>query len=381
MEAERYILVDGLRLGVYPKTLFKARSIMSLCKHVKERIPRKLKGTQKLIATASGSPQWLCDVGAIFAWATSMVGVSLRQRDHRLMGFSNLIAAIIQAEKSKLLIQRKLTRGIYRRKVFFTPGAEVIQSKAALTFVACFDDLKDGFVGNDGMVNNGKTKRQSLPKKFGQEVFFRKVEVFKWNGIPNEEIKFVDTAKTLRLVLERIRDRKTSLRSAWETTFQTCRDISTLPSFNDGKRGVFESLAEGKMRVLQGTNSNGRINEYLADPSFGFSKIVNCENIFNFILSESDSFDALVDNPPWDKWFLNIYFRFIRYMEKPCVIILPKGATELESFLNVFGRCTMRTIISRGTVGEKKRREREKLKRKLKRSPRTLRKKKVKQLA
>ena len=68
-------------------------------------------------------------------------------------------------------------------------------------------------------------------------------------------------------------------------------------------------------------------------------------------------------------------------MEKPCVIILPKGATELESFLNIFGRCTMRTIISRGTVGEKKRREREKLKRKLKRSPRTLRKKKVKQLA
>ena len=182
------------------------------------------------------------------------------------------------------------------------------------------------------------------------------------------------------MALQRVRNRKTSVRSAWETTYQTCRDISTLPSFNDNQRGVFESLAEGKMRVLQGTNSNGRINKYLADPSFGFSKIVSCENIFDFILLASDSFDALVDNPPWDKWFLNLYFRFIRFMKKPCVIILPAGATELESFLNVFGRCTMRTIISKGTVGEKKRREKQTLKRKRKKSRRYQRKKKFKRL-
>ena len=181
MEAERYLLVDGQRLAVYPKKLFKARSIMLLCKcrHSKKLLPRKLRGTQEIIKSASGSPQWLCDVGGIFTWVTSMVGVSTLQREQRLMAFSNLIAAIMLAEKGKQLTQKKQTRGLYRRKVLFTPGAEVIQSKAALTFVACFDDFKDGFVGNDGMVYNGKSKRQSLPKKFGQEVFFRKVEVFK----------------------------------------------------------------------------------------------------------------------------------------------------------------------------------------------------------
>ena len=80
--------------------------------------------------------------------------------------------------------------------------------------------------------------------------------------------------------------------------------------------------------------------------------MVSTSNFFKSILEDADSFDALFDNPPWDKWFLKLHFRFVRFMKKPCILILPSHATTWESFLNVFGRSTTRSILSNGTVAE-----------------------------
>ena len=85
-----------------------------------------------------------------------------------------------------------------------------------------------------------------------------------------------------------------------------------------------------------------------------FLKVIDCENFFEFVLENRESFDAIVDNPPLDIWFLKIYFRFLRFLCKPCINKLPKGATQFECFLNVFGRCKMRSTISKGTDGEEK---------------------------
>ena len=100
---------------------------------------------------------------------------------------------------------------------------------------------------------------------------------------------------------------------------------------------------------------------------FGF-RVVKCENFFDFVLNDSEKFDALFDNPPWDKWFLALYYRFVRYMAKPSILILPRGATSTEAFLNVFGRCLTRSVISNGTFAEKEFRIQEATKKKAKRA-------------
>ena len=102
----------------------------------------------------------------------------------------------------------------------------------------------------------------------------------------------------------------------------------------------------------QGTTSNGNINKYLKDPAFDFKEVVSTKNFFEYVLENDDSFDALFDNPPWDKWFLNLYFRFVRFMEKPCILVLPKNVTTWETFLKVFGRSIPRSILSNGTLAE-----------------------------
>ena len=107
-----------------------------------------------------------------------------------------------------------------------------------------------------------------------------------------------------------------------------------------------------KLPFTQGTNSNGLVNKYLQDEAYGF-QVISTDNFFRSILGESEKFDALFDNPPWDKWFLALYFRFVRFMAKPCILILPKRATTWESFLKVFGRTITRSIISNGTLAER----------------------------
>ena len=51
----------------------------------------------------------------------------------------------------------------------------------------------------------------------------------------------------------------------------------------------------------QGTNSNGMANKHLEDPAFGFLEVVECENFFEFALENRNKFDAVIDNPPWDR--------------------------------------------------------------------------------
>ena len=68
------------------------------------------------------------------------------------------------------------------QRTFFTvgnPGAEVIVSKAALSFKCCFDDAADGRVRSDGFVSNGRNKRPSLPKSLGQMTHFKGLNIFK----------------------------------------------------------------------------------------------------------------------------------------------------------------------------------------------------------
>ena len=228
-------------------------------------------------------------------------------------------------------------------------SSKVVVSKTDLEMRSCFDDY-EGRVGSIGMVSNGPHKRLSLPKTFGQLVYFKNLEIFKWNGQPSNDIVFLYTAITLNKAYLRVKNKKTSRRSDWETTLKTFCDLAQFPSKSDCGRYLFSSLV-GKV-VLQGTMSNHRATETLSR-SFGFKKVLDCDNFFEYVLGNSESFDAVVDNPPWDHWFLGIYFRFIRFLCKPCIIILPQGATQFECFLNVFGRSVPRTIISKGTAGEK----------------------------
>ena len=60
----------------------------------------------------------------------------------------------------------------------------------------------------------------------------------------------------------------------------------------------------------------------------------------------------MLDNPPWDLWFPRLYFRFVRFLYKPCVIILQRRAIEFECFVIIFNRTVTRTIVSHGTNGE-----------------------------
>ena len=199
-------------------------------------------------------------------------------------------------------------------------------------------------------MSNGSGKKPSLPKTFDQLVYFKNLEIFKLNGqTSNVEVCF-DTALTLLEAYTRVKNKKTDRRSNWETTFNTFCDLGKFPSKTDFGRGLFSSFA-GKV-VLQGTMSNQRATEHLSC-SFGFLKVLECENFFEYVLENGESFDAIVDNPPWDIWFLKIYFRFLRFLCKPCMIILPRGATQFECFVNVFGRSFPRTIVSKGTDGEK----------------------------
>ena len=233
-----------------------------------------------------------------------------------------------------------------------TPGADIIISKAALTFRPCFDDIIEGRVGNNGLVCNGANKRPSQPKTFGQLTFFTGVEIFKWNGIGDRKVAFHDTTQTLWSAFLLVKNKNTAERSSWETTFNTFCDVANFPSKTDCGHSLFSSF-KGKV-ILQGTMSNHRATEILSSRFFGFSKVLECKNFFTFVLQNSESFDAIVDNPPWDFWFLKLYFRFLRFLGKPCVIILPTGATQWECFLNVFGRDISRTTISKGTDGEKR---------------------------
>ena len=75
-------------------------------------------------------------------------------------------------------------------------GTEVVIYKAALKFKSCFSDAKR--VDNNGVVCNGTNKRKSLPKEVGQEVYFREIEIFIWDGKPNGDVNFRETKDTLQ---------------------------------------------------------------------------------------------------------------------------------------------------------------------------------------
>ena len=167
------------------------------------------------------------------------------------------------------------------QRTFFTmgnPGAEVIVSKAALSFKSCFDDAADGRVRSDGFVSNGRNKRPSLPKSLGQMTHFKGLNIFKWDGVPNKDIEFLDTAATFYHAYLQVFKQKTSSRANWETVKETFDDLSKFLSKTDGNCGLFSSL-RGKV-VLQGTMSNKRATKHLRDASFGFAKVIECDFFF-----------------------------------------------------------------------------------------------------
>ena len=105
--------------------------------------------------------------------------------------------------------------------------SEVFICKASLTFKACFDDFKEQRVENDGLVNNEGNKRRSIPKSFGEIVYFQNVEIFKGNGkkIAGED-NLADTAASLKRAYLNTEGKKTNRRSDWETTRETFMDIA-----------------------------------------------------------------------------------------------------------------------------------------------------------
>ena len=66
---------------------------------------------------------------------------------------------------------------------------------------------------------------------------------------------------------------------------------------------IFEQLQK---YFLSGNDVKGGANQHLSDPVFGM-QVVGCRNFFETVLNNQNSFDALVDNPPWDSWFLKMY--------------------------------------------------------------------------
>ena len=80
---------------------------------------------------------------------------------------------------------------VLEQKLLATPGAEIIVSKAALSFKALFSDIEHGLRERNLVVRGKKTR--AIPKQYGQISKFKNVKIFIWNGVPSEEIEFKDT--------------------------------------------------------------------------------------------------------------------------------------------------------------------------------------------
>ena len=99
--------------------------------------------------------------------------------------------------------------------------------------------------------------------------------------------------------------------------------------------------------VSKATRFDGSSTAYLKKHKkrFGFRDVIECDNFFEFALKNRNKFQAVLTNPPWDHFFLEVFYKFLLFLEKPFVLILRSNATRPNLFINVFGTQSKRTII------------------------------------
>ena len=81
-----------------------------------------------------------------------------------------------------------------------------------MSFKALFSDIKGGGLSEGNLVVSGK-KTRAIPKQYGQISKFKNVEIFIWNGVPNDEIEFKDTRQSLWKAFRKVEFKRTSERS------------------------------------------------------------------------------------------------------------------------------------------------------------------------
>ena len=108
-------------------------------------------------------------------------------------------------------------------------------------------------------------------------------------------------------------------------------------------------LLRGKT-ILEATPSDGFSTSYLCTnkSKFGFAEVVPSWAVrpFRVQVKTKENFDAVVTNPPWDESFLEVFYKFLLFLNKPFVLILRRRGTRHQLFQKVFGNGAYRTIIS-----------------------------------
>ena len=142
----------------------------------------------------------------------------------------------------------------------------------------------------------------------------------------------------------RIKSRNTSARNNWTTSSSVWEEI-----FSWTSRGDWISPSEilNDKIVLEATRFDGSSTAYLKKHKkrFSFRDVFECDNFFEFALKNRSKFQAVLTNPPWDHFFLEVFYKFLLFLEKPFVLILRSNATRANFFIKVFGTQSKRTII------------------------------------
>ena len=81
---------------------------------------------------------------------------------------------------------------------------------------------------------------------------------------------------------------------------------------------------------MEATRFYGSSTAYLQKRKkrFGFRDVIECDNYFEFALKNRSKLQAVLTNPPWDHFFLEVFYKFLLFLEKPFVLILRSNATR-----------------------------------------------------
>ena len=106
------------------------------------------------------------------------------------------------------------------------------------------------------------------------------------------------------------------------------------------------AFLKGKI-ILEATTSDGSSASFLSRNKefFGFADVLSCDDFFEFSLKNRSRFDAVVTNPPWDKHFLKVFYKYLLFLHKPFVLVLRDRRTRHHLFEKVFGLGSSRTIV------------------------------------
>ena len=196
-----------------------------------------------------------------------------------------------------------------------------------------------------------KNKYPTEAKRFGKTYKFGNLNIVYWDGIVDGNGCTI-TKQHLVEAAEQLQSYKSNPRSDWETPLSTWSEIGSWTSVITGKR-IFDSM-QG-LRILEATTSNGHSTKSLRSPDFGFKSVVDCKDFYNYSVKYMDTFDAIITNPPWDSKFLKPFYKFLRFLQKPFIIILRSSGVRHNNFQKVFGDVIISQTITSSSFEKKKR--------------------------